>query len=66
MDVRGCYCALAACEMLGLDKAAVGEACGMPAFIRACQVGGGRAGRRRCAACKAAAACWQCCRCPRL
>lgn len=20
MDVRGCYCALAACEMLGLDK----------------------------------------------
>lgn len=26
MDVRGCYCALAACEMLGLDKQVRGSA----------------------------------------
>lgn len=38
VDVRGCYCALAACEMLLLDKAAVGEACGMIDYIRHCQV----------------------------
>ena len=38
VDVRGCYCALAACEMLGLDKGAVAAACGMPDFIRRCQV----------------------------
>ncbi|KAL4859002.1 Protein farnesyltransferase subunit beta [Chlorella vulgaris] len=37
VDVRGCYCALAACEMLLLDKAAVGEACGMIDYIRHCQ-----------------------------
>ena len=38
VDVRGCYCALAACEMLGLDKGAVAAACNMPDFIRRCQV----------------------------
>lgn len=38
VDVRGCYCALAACEMLCLDKAAVAAACGMTDFIRRCQV----------------------------
>lgn len=37
MDVRGCYCALAACEMLGLDKGAVAEACDMMGYIRRCQ-----------------------------
>jgi prenyltransferase beta subunit len=38
VDVRGCYCALASCEMLGLDKAAVAAACGMIDYIRRCQV----------------------------
>ena len=38
IDVRGCYCALAACEMLGLDKEAVGRACDMVPFIKRCQV----------------------------
>ncbi|KAI7844724.1 hypothetical protein COHA_001811 [Chlorella ohadii] len=37
VDVRGCYCALAACEMLGLDKQAIADACGMVDFIRRCQ-----------------------------
>lgn len=35
--MRGCYCALAACEMLGLDKGALAAACAMPDFIRRCQ-----------------------------
>lgn len=38
MDVRGCYCALAACHMLCLDKQAVAEACDMVGYIRRCQV----------------------------
>lgn len=38
MDVRGCYCALAACEMLLLDKSAVADACGMVDYICRCQV----------------------------
>lgn len=38
MDVRGCYCALAVCHMLNLDKKALAEACGMERYIRACQV----------------------------
>ncbi|KAL4424364.1 hypothetical protein ABPG75_001665 [Micractinium tetrahymenae] len=37
VDVRGCYCALAACEMLRLDKQAVAGACDMVGFIRRCQ-----------------------------
>ena len=45
MDVRGCYCALAVCHMLNLDKAALAEACGMVEYIKACQVGGRVGGR---------------------
>ena len=30
---------MAACEMLGLDKGAVADACGMVDFVRRCQVG---------------------------
>ncbi|KAL4432008.1 hypothetical protein ABPG77_000275 [Micractinium sp. CCAP 211/92] len=37
VDVRGCYCALAACHMLCLDKQAVAEACDMVGYIRRCQ-----------------------------
>ncbi|EFN50919.1 hypothetical protein CHLNCDRAFT_28585 [Chlorella variabilis] len=37
VDVRGCYCALAACEMLLLDKSAVADACGMVDYICRCQ-----------------------------
>lgn len=40
VDVRGCYCALAACEMLRLDKRAVADACDMAGYIRRCQVPG--------------------------
>lgn len=39
VDVRGCYCALAVCHMLNLDKQALAEACGMVDYVRACQVG---------------------------
>ena len=39
VDVRGCYCALAACHMLGMDRgaAAVAAACGLRRFVAACQ-----------------------------
>ena len=38
VDVRGCYCALAACEMLCLDKCALAAAGGLVDYIRRCQV----------------------------
>ena len=37
VDVRGCYCALCACYVLGLDGRQVVEACDMGRFVRACQ-----------------------------
>ena len=44
VDVRGCYCALAACEMLRLDKGALAAAGGLVDYIRRCQVCGGGGG----------------------
>ncbi|KAL6767596.1 hypothetical protein ACKKBF_B35885 [Auxenochlorella protothecoides x Auxenochlorella symbiontica] len=37
VDVRGCYCALAACHMLNLDVQTLADCCGMVDFIRRCQ-----------------------------
>ena len=38
MDVRGCYCAMAAAHMLGLDKQALAARAGMVQYLQACQV----------------------------
>ena len=35
--MRGCYCAMAACHMLCLDKEAVAEACSMVDYVGRCQ-----------------------------
>ena len=37
VDVRGCYCALAVCHMLRLDKAVVVQACDLVGYISRCQ-----------------------------
>lgn len=37
VDVRGCYCALASCHMLGMDVKQVAEACSLGQYVRACQ-----------------------------
>lgn len=39
VDVRGCYCALAACHMLGMDSTveAVAQACSLERFVADCQ-----------------------------
>ena len=39
VDVRGCYCALATCHMLRLDKVRLAEACSLSHFVSNCQVG---------------------------
>jgi protein farnesyltransferase subunit beta len=37
VDIRGCYCALATCHMLGLNKSQLADACSLDAFVAACQ-----------------------------
>ena len=37
VDVRGCYCALASCFMLGMDMEPIIEACSLVKFVSACQ-----------------------------
>lgn len=37
VDVRGCYCALATCHMLGMDASPVADACALDQFVAACQ-----------------------------
>lgn len=37
VDIRGCYCALAAAHMAGLDPGAVADACSLEAYVAACQ-----------------------------
>ena len=37
VDVRGCYCALCVCHMLGMDGEQVVDACEMGEFVRRCQ-----------------------------
>eukprot|EP00891_Asterochloris_glomerata_P004559 jgi/Astpho2/4559/e_gw1.00067.409.1_t len=37
VDVRGCYCAMAAAHMLGLDKQALAAQAGMVQYLQACQ-----------------------------
>ena len=37
VDVRGCYCALCVCHMLGMDGRQVVDACEMGEFVRRCQ-----------------------------
>ena len=37
VDVRGCYCALCVCHMLGMDGRQVVDACEMGDFVRRCQ-----------------------------
>lgn len=52
VDIRGCYCAVAVCHMLGLDPEPLVQRCGMVDFIQRCQVswaggfGQGLEGRR--------------------
>lgn len=38
VDIRGCYCALAACHMLCLDKRKLAEACSLAHYVSSCQV----------------------------
>jgi protein farnesyltransferase subunit beta len=37
VDIRGCYCALATCHMLCLNKAQLADACNLDVFVAACQ-----------------------------
>lgn len=37
VDVRGCYCALSVCYMLGMDVSRVAEACHLGVFVQRCQ-----------------------------
>jgi protein farnesyltransferase subunit beta len=37
IDIRGCYCALATCHMLGLNKSQLADACSLDSFVAACQ-----------------------------
>lgn len=37
VDVRGCYCALCVCHVLGMDGRKVVEACSLGEFVRKCQ-----------------------------
>jgi protein farnesyltransferase subunit beta len=58
VDVRGCYCALAACRLLGMERATaeVADACALERYVRACQVR--RAAPARRAQPRSAAACF--------
>lgn len=44
VDIRGCYCALAACYMLGMDVERVAHACSLTTFAPACQTSEGGLG----------------------
>jgi protein farnesyltransferase subunit beta len=37
VDVRGCYCALCVCYMLGMDGSKIVDGCDMLDFVRRCQ-----------------------------
>jgi len=37
VDIRGCYCALATCHMLRLNKTQLADACSLDSFVAACQ-----------------------------
>ncbi|KAH7619658.1 hypothetical protein Ndes2526B_g06641 [Nannochloris sp. 'desiccata'] len=37
VDIRGCYCALATCHMLSLNKTQLADACSLDSFVAACQ-----------------------------
>ena len=36
-DIRGCYCALATCHMLGMDVKQIAVACSLSQYVAACQ-----------------------------
>jgi protein farnesyltransferase subunit beta len=44
VDIRGCYCALAACYMLGMDVERIAHACSLTTFAPACQTSEGGLG----------------------
>lgn len=44
VDIRGCYCALATCYMLGMEVGTVAQACSLDTFAAACQTSEGGLG----------------------